>query len=293
MVRVARAPRRRGHGGGVRVPRPGRATWALMAACAVCTLVVAHVEVARSWLLLGPWTLGELEVTGLVTGAFVARPEGPFSLLILVGIAVMLSLAELKALWAARPGTVLGWIAGAVVAVWALDAWVVPGLGYGLVGAVVVLGWIGSAVERAWGDARLLRFALIVVGVTGAVGALWAWLAARPGPVLHGERPLMFALLTVWALMHARQVLPGTQIAIGKLVWLLVAFGVLDALLVGAVVGVMELLAIGLAVVLVRGWYRPAYVRDRIKLWRLERRRRSIRVIDGGRLHRGPVWRRG
>lgn len=291
MVRVARARSRRGRGGGVRVPRPGRATWALMAACVGCTLLFAHVEAVRSWLLLGPWTLGEGEVTGLLASAFVARPEGPFSLLLLVGIAVMLSLAELRALWAARPGWLLGWVAGAVVAVWALNAWVVPGQGYGLVGAVVVLGWIGSAVERSWGEARVLRFALIVVGVTGLVGALWVLLAARPGPVLPGERPLMFALLTVWALMHARQVLPGTQIAIGKLVWLLVAFGVLDALLVGVVVGVMELLAIGLAVVLVRGWYRPAYVRDRLKLWQLERRRKSIRVIDGGRLHRATVRR--
>lgn len=289
MVRVARAPSRRGRGGGVRLPSPGQGTLALIAACVVCTLVFAHVDVARLWLLLGRWTLGEGAVSGLLTSSFVARPEGPLSLLLLVAIAVMLSLAELKVLWATRRGWLVGWVAGAVAALWVLNAFVVPGLGYGLVGAVVVLGWIGSSVEQAWGPKRLLRFALIVVAVTNAVGALWALLAPLSGPVLHGERPLMFALLTVWALMHARRLLPGTQIAIGKLVWLLVAFGVLDALLVGAVVGVMELLAIGLAFVLVRGWYRPTYLRDRWKLWRLERRRRSMRVIDGGRLHRGSA----
>lgn len=284
MARLAVSSPRRPGGLGRLPGRPTTGALVLVGLTVVCTLVAAHFLRAGAWMILGPWTLPELKLPALVTSTFVAPPMGPFSLVLFVAIGVFFYLDPLRAMWQRRPATLIGWIVGAIAAVWLLDRFVVPGLGYGLVGAVLVLGWVGTAVERRWGTERLLRFAALVVLVVNVVGALLTWLAGDL--ILSGDRPLAFALMTVWCLMNAHARLAGTEIAIGKLLWVLVAFGALDTLLVGVVEGLMELTAIGLAWALVHGYHRPGYTIDRIKLWRLERRRRSMRGVPGGRHHR-------
>jgi hypothetical protein len=285
MARPVVAARRRS-GGPSQLPAltPLHGALVLVGLCIVCTALFAHAVGLRTWLVIGAWTWPGVQLPGLVTSTFVAPPAGPFSLLLLAALVVMVYLQPLKALWARRPMPLVAALAGGVAALWLVDRFVVPGLGYGLAGAVLVLGWVGTGVERRWGAQRLLGFAAIIVLTTNALGATLAY-AAGAG-VMQGERPLSFALLTVWCLMNAHGIIAGTRIAMGKLIWVLVAFGVLDTILVGWIEGLMELAAIGLAWVVVHGYHRPRHAIDRFKLWRLERRRRSMRVIDGGRLHR-------
>lgn len=286
MARLA-ALRRRPGGPGPIALRPTRGAAVLAGLCVLLTLVAAHATSLGDWLVIGPWTWPGLRLTALAAASFVAPPAGPFALLLLALLIGYFYREPLRALWARRPAQLVGGVAGVVAALWVTDTWLIPGRGYGLFGAVIVLLWIGTAVERRWGAERLLRFSAIIVLVTNLLAATLAF-AAGSG-VVYGERPLSFALMTVWCLMNARGLIGGTEIAIGKLVWVLVAFGVLDLLLVGWIEGLVELAAIGLAWLIVHGYHRPRYAIDRIKLWRLERRRRSMRVVDGGRFHRGAL----
>lgn len=278
--------RRRPGGPGPIALRPTRGAVVLAGLCGLLTLVAAHAPSLGEWLVVGPWTWPGLRLTALATASFVAPPTGPLMLLLFALLLGYFYRAPLMALWSRRPAQVVGVVAGTIVGLWVANAWLVPGRGYGLFGAALVLLWIGTAVERRWGATRLLRFAAIVALTTHLLAATLAF-AAGSG-VVYGERPLSFALMTVWCLMNARALIGGTEITIGKLVWVLVAFGVLDVLLVGWIEGLVELAAIGLAWLLIHGYHRPRYAIDRIKLWRLERRRRSMRVVDGGRrFHRG------
>lgn len=285
MARPA-ALRRRPGGPGPIALRPTRGAVVLAGLCVILTVVDAHLTTIGHWLVVDPWTWPDLRLTALLTASFVARAAGPFALLLLALLIGYFYRESLRALWARQPAQLVGVIAGTVAGLWAADTWLAPGRGYGLAGAVIVLLWIGTAVERRWGAERLLRFSAIIVLATNALGATLTF--ATTSGVIIGERPLSFALMTVWCLMNARALIGGTEIAIGKLLWVLVAFGVLDLLLVGWIEGLVELAAIGLAWLIVHGYHRPRHAIDRIKLWRLERRRRSMRVIDGGRrFHRG------
>ena len=96
----------------------------------------------------------------------------------------------------------------------------------------------------------------------------------------------MSGILTALCLMFGRQRLALLNIEWRKLVWVLVALGVLDLLLVSVVAGVMRLGGIGMAYALITGILRPrslfdhahlAYLRAK-RLWRTRR----LRVIDGG-----------
>ncbi len=93
--------------------------------------------------------------------------------------------------------------------------------------------------------------------------------------------------------MFGRVRLAILNIEARKLIWVLVALGVLDLLFGPTVLGgLVDLMAVLIAVLLVTGLWRPRHLYDRLRLELIERRVRRRRsgmhvVKDDQRYHRG------
>lgn len=282
--------------------RPGRGALVLAGLMALLTAVHTWIPAARDWLTVDPTTLPDLRVVSLLTNGLVARPASAFGVIILAAITALLFADRLRALWHRDRVRLIGGVVVGVVALMALQRYVLPGRAYGLAAGGAWLLFVGTAVERRWGTRRLLIFAGIIMGVTNLIGALLAWpwpggLAALVGDgamPLWGENPVTHALMAVWCFMNAHQRMLFTGFRAGVLVWVLVAFDAIDLLFGGAIAGSMGLSAIGLSWLLITGNHRPGVVIDRIRLRRIERRvqerRSGIRVVGGrDHLHRGRL----
>lgn len=289
-----------GFGGGL---RPGQGATALAALLTLGSLVAVWSPSAAAWLLASGSTFAELRLTALLGNTVVAAPSSFFGFALFVGIGVLLFLDRVRTLWHTRRNALLGWSAGILGALYLIDQFVLRGLGWGWASGVLVLLWFGTAVERRWGPRRTLVFAFwIAVPTNAVVAALLTWApwtvtaltnAARMAPT-HGVFALTDALLAAWCLMHGSARLALLNIEARKLVWVLVALGVLDLLFTSRLVGTVRLLAIALTWLLLTGHYRPRVLLDRLRLWRIDRRlakrRGRFEVIDGGRnLHRGEA----
>ena len=147
-------------------------------------------------------------------------------------------------------------------------------------------GPLATIVERRWGARRLLLFCTWVALGTNALGALliWLWpagLAAAFGDAmapLNGVSALADGLITVWCLMMGRNRIALLNIEANKLVWVLAVISVLDFTLNGRIAGLMSGAAIGLALLLISGLWRPRLLIDRVQLYFLERRVRRPRL---------------
>lgn len=307
-----RAPRRttRGRGGGFGRPgglggglQPGRAAAALAALLTLGSLAAVWSQTAAAWLLASRSTFADLRLTALLGNTLVAAPSGFLGFAIFVAIGVFLFLDRVRTLWYTQRNALIGWSLGVLAALFLIDRFVLRGLGWGWASGVLVLLWFGTAVERRWGPRRTLVFAFwIVVPTNAVVAALLTWApwtvtaltnAARAAPT-HGVFALSDALLAAWCLMHGSARLAILNIEARKLVWVLVALGVLDLLFTSRLVGIVRLLAVALTWLLLTGHYRPRVLIDRLRLWRIDRRlakrRGRFEVIDGGRnLHRAEV----
>lgn len=287
-------------GGGL---QPGRAATALAVLLTLGSLVAVWSPAAAEWLLASRATFAGLRLTALVGNALVAAPSSFFGFALFVGIGVLLFLDRVRTLWRTRRNALLGWSAGILGVLYLIDLFVLRGLGWGWASGVLVLLWFGTAVERRWGARRTLVFAFwIVVPTNAVIAALLTWApwtitaltnAARAAPS-HGVFALTDALLAAWCLMHGSARLALLNIEARKLVWVLVALGVLDLLFTSRLVGIVRLLAIALTWLLLTGHYRPRVLLDRLRLWRIDRRlakrRGRFEVIDGGRnLHRAEA----
>lgn len=265
----------------------------------VCTVIYVlllssanTLSIALNWLTVSPG----MQPTGILTNSFVAPPASALSFLIFVGIGAYIYQQRVRSLWATERNTVLAWSAGVLGGLWLLDTFVLMGHGWGLASDLLVIAWFAPGVERKWGRTRLLVFCLWIVLVVNTLGWLltWIWPASitplfgsSMGVPLQGGGPLMKAVLTTWCLMIGRQRLALLNIEGYKLVWVLLAICGLDLLFQSVALGLMGAAAIGTAHLLIRGTWRPEYLLDRARLWRMERARKQrlgkFKVIDGGR----------
>ncbi len=287
-----------GFGGGAIELRPTRGASILMGTVVFLTLAVVALPTLRPWLMLMP---GKLPMpTALVANTFVAAPSSLFNVVLFMAIAGFLFQERIRVWWATKRVELVLAAGGILVALYLLgQALGVPGLGYGIGVALLVLAWFGTAVERHWGMKRTLLFSLWVVLAANVVGGLlyWAWpslvsaAASKGAAPTNGTQPISDGLLTAWCLMFGHMRLAFLNIEARKLVWVLVAINVLNFLFVGRLSGLMGLTAIATAWFLISGTYRPRNVVDRLRLWlidrRLAKRRSRFQVIDGGKtLHR-------
>lgn len=279
---------------------PGRGALALAAGMALLTAVHTWLPAAHGWLTVGPWTLADLRLTGLLSNGLLARPASAFGLLIMAAIAGLLFADRVRGWWYRDRVRLIGGVVAAAIGLMLLQTYVLPGRAYGLVVGGAWLVFVGTAVERRWGTRRLLLFSATIMAATNLVGALLSWI--WPGGLgalltdgalpLFGENPLTHALMAVWCFMNARQRMALLRVEARALVWVLVAFDALDLLFGGAIAGLMGLSAIGLTWLLITGNHRPGVLIDKLRLWRIERRverrRAGIRVVGGrDHLHRG------
>ncbi len=254
---------------------------------------------------LRPWLLIRSDAaplpTALLSNTFVAAPGSILNLVIFAVIAGFLFQDRVRAWWHTKRVELVLAVVGVAVALHLVGVLLgVKDLGYGLGTSLLVLAWFGTAVERTWGEQRLLLFSLWIVLATNAMGGLlwWAWPAASApavsggtGAPPWGTHALADALLTAWCLMFGRARLAFLNIEARKLVWVLVAINLLNFLFVGRLSGLMGLAGIWVTWLLISGTWRPSVLLDRFRLWRLERlharRKSKLKVIDGGRtLHR-------
>ena len=280
----------------VRRLRPPPGTLILIGA--LCALTTAFIRLSmwdegqtwpRLWLTLTPETLPTLRLTSLLTNGLVAAPSSPLSLVILIAIAGYLFQHQLRALWAHQRTDLIFTVAITAFVLYVLDTYLLsPGFGWGLAAASLMLMWFASSVERRWGRTRTLLFSGWIMLGSNVFGALLLWI--WPGSVMalfggggiagFGTGPLIDGLLTAWALMIGRQRLQLIGVEGRHLIWFFVAMNVLDILFVGSLSGLMDLSGMGIAWLLIKGWWRPQLLIDRARLWlidrRLERRRRKL-----------------
>lgn len=261
----------------------------------VGTLVYAWIPAVRPWLTLRPGTIGDLRVTGVAMNTFVAAPASVVAFLIFVAIGVFLFLDRVRRLWYTRRNDLLFTGAAVLVGGWLVDTFVVPRHGWGLAVELLLFALFGTILERRWGARRLLKFSAWVLLGSNALGALllWQWpgvvsaLFGRGAALPFGNNALVDAMMSAWCLLAGRQRLAILNIEARKLVWVLVAINVLDVLLTSRLTGLMGLVAIGIAVWLLGGTWRPSLLIDRVRLWWLRRKRERQRgrfeVIPGGR----------
>jgi len=280
-----------GIGGGWR-PTPGTLLLMVLTALATAAAVLGGPAV-RDELIILPDTLPTLRVWALFTHPLVNPGASAFPLVLLLLIAAYFFRAELRWLWHNRRVELALAIGGFLLAAYVVNALLLPGT-WGLLAALFILAWIGPVTEMRWGSPRFLLFCLWVMLGSDLVGAalVWVWpgsiagLVGGGGIVAYGNRPLIDALFTAWAMMLGRARLAVLNIEAYKLVWLLVALQVIDLVFASVLGGVMGLTAIALARMLIRGTWRPSRWLDRLQLWLLERRRRRrrgrFRVVKGG-----------
>lgn len=282
--------------------QPGRGALILAGLMALFTAAHTWIPAIGPWLILDHTTLPGLRLSAILTNGLVARPASAFGIIILVAITGLFFADRVRHWWAHDRVRLVGGVLGAIAALMAAEAWLLPGRAYGLAIGAFWLVFVGTAVERRWGTRRLLIFAAVVIAVVDLVGGLliWLWpggLAALLGDgfmPLFGENPITHALMAVWCFMAGRQRMALLNVEARKLVWVLVAFDAFDLLFGGRIAGLMGLCAIGLTWLLITGNHRPGVALDRLRLWRIERRvkrrRDGIRVVGGrDHLHRAAA----
>ncbi len=143
---------------------------------------------------------------------------------------------------------------------------------------LAVLWLLGSALERWWGQKRFTIF----FGVTGIAGLLVGMIAglAQPATLMAGSQGAAMAMLLAGAfifpnhLIHLRTLIPIKA----HLVFLLLGAFIL---LGGVISGLWFDLAIQLGgVVAAFAFIGP---RQRLAAWRVQRMKRKLHVVDGGR----------
>lgn len=244
-----------------------------------------------------------VEVPPLITNTFVNLGDSPIALIIFAALAAWFYQDLVRWLWHRKRVELIASVAGGFVGLWLLNRYVLPGL-WGLLTAVLFVGWFASGLERRWGAKRLLLFSTWVALATNLMAGLllWAWpesigaATGRSAALPSGDAALVAALLTAWSLMLGRQRLMLLRIEARKLVWVLVAFGALEFLLVGRALGLYTLGGVGVAWLLITGNWRPDRWYNQVRLWQLRRRnaRRRARfdLIQGGRdrtIHRAAT----
>ncbi len=242
-------------------------------------------------------------VPALFTNAFVNLGFSPFPLIVFALLAAYFQQDLVRWLWYRRRAQLIATVVGAFVALYLVNRFVLPGF-WGLATSVVVLSWFGTAVERRWGAQRLLLFSFWVMLATNLVAGLvlYLWpassgaLATRDAGLPIGDSALTTALLTAWVAMLGRQRLALLRIEAYKLVWVLVAFGVLEFLFVSRAVGLYTLAGVGVARLLIGGTWRPDRWYNEFRLWRLRRRnarrRAEFKVIPGDKGRDRPTFHR-
>lgn len=242
-------------------------------------------------------TLSDLSLWTLVTNSLVTIRTEFLGFALFLVIAAFLFWERIRMAWYVNRVQLLMMVGLPLGALFLLDSVSPRGVIWGMASAAVMLVWFATAVERRWGTKRLLVFCLTIGFVTNLFAAVMVavWptsiVAALGNGVtpFNGVGPITYALLTVWCLMNGNQYFALLRIEVRKLIWVLVAFAVINFLFEGRLAALMDLLAIGLTCLLVYGLWRPQHLIDRARLWWIERRvnkRRSrMRSIDGGRDH--------
>jgi hypothetical protein len=276
------------------------------------TLVLVGVTAALT--AIGVWGefVGRLMVAGkdspvpipaLFTNAFVNLGDSPFPFIVFALITAYFSQDLLRWLWYRRRAELIGAVVGTLVVLYLVNRFVLPGV-WGLATSVLVLSWFGTAVERRWGAQRLLLFSFWVMLATNLLAGLvlYFWpgseraLVTRDLSVPVGDGALTTALITAWVAMLGRQRLALLRIEAYKLVWVLVAFGVLEFLFVSQGVGLYTLAGVVIARLLIGGTWRPDRWYNEFRLWRLRRRnarrRAEFKVIPGDKGRDRPTFHR-
>lgn len=301
MVRPVRSqsprdPRRSGGGG---PPARGRVTRALLIALLVSSVVASlgalvfpGLELAP-WLVIGPDTYSGLHLTALVTNTFVNLSGDPGSLFLPIALLALFRLRELPTLLRERWRMLLAWFVGILAVGYTVDRFLLPGV-WGILGALLITAVMGPTVERMFGARPFLRFCAKIALTTSAFGAalLWLWpgaVGALVGPGAAsptGIGPLAGAWFLAFVLVLDRRMLDGLDVAINgrMLALVLVAMDVYGALFSGFAAGLMDLLALAMTWLHLQGVGGPRLLLDRLRLWRLERRRaQRQRSVSGGR----------
>jgi len=262
-----------------------RGTVALCAVTTFFTLIYAFAPTWRVYLEVTPLTFGEPTLLGLFTHGFVAGPGGPFGVFFLVALGAYFMWPSVKRLWRRSRGLLIGFTLCTSLLAYAFDRALGGGLGFGLLADLLLLVWFGISIESRWGTHRFLAFGAFILTALGIASALtgWVWPAAATTaqgfvvPV-RGADPLITSLMTVWCLMFGRVRLAILNIEARKLIWVLVALGVLDMAFGPTILGgLVDLWAVLFTVLLVTGLWRPRHLIDRLRLELLERRVRRRR----------------
>ncbi len=243
-------------------------------------------------LLLSGGTLPEFELGAVLTSPFVNLSNDPSSLFMPVLMLALFRIRELPDLIRYRWKTLLAWFLGVAIAGTLIDRYLVPGV-WGLVGALLITAIMAPTVERMFGSRPFLMFCLRLVVVVNVVGALllWAWpgsegaLLGRGAAAPWGIGPLSGAWFLTFALVLDGATLGGIDIALNgrALALILLVLDVYGLLFDGVAAGVMGIVALAMAWLHIRTGGSLRLLWDRLSLWRLERRRRRFRVVEGGR----------
>lgn len=295
------------------IPPPGtRILLGLIAACTVAGLLVPSA-VFFDWMTTDPGTLPELRLTGLWISRLLSAPGSGLGLLIFLVLLGWIYQAPLRRLWHRKPlPLVVGGAVAVAVGVTLND--LMHGLLFGLVLSTLTVGWGAASAERVWGAKRLLLFTGLVVTAVGVVDGLVAWIwpgsfsglfgggttglvgsayggAATPALDLPkvvgsyaavGTDPLFHGFMAVFAAIVGRRRLAPIPFEGRHLIWLFVALDLIDLFFVSFRQGLAGLVAITAARALMDGTWRPQSWIDRLRMWRLARRRGKLRVVQGG-----------
>jgi hypothetical protein len=266
----------------VRINR--RVTYGLAALITICTLGYVWVPGYRPALALAPHMGHEPSWSAVLTNGFICLGSSPLNLFILIALIGYFNQAQAKTLWRR-----FGWrLGGAVVigllGVQLLQAALFGGMGWGYLSAMLVAIWLGVTLEQRWGSQRLLFFTVFMILIPQGLG-LFLLSMIKTQQSLMGAHPLFNGWMTALCLMHGANRLPGLNIKIAQLVWVLVLLDGLTLVLDGSLNGAMGLAGTGVAWLLVSGRWRPEHLilglRSAINERRRRRQRDRFRVIPG------------
>ena len=157
-------------------------------------------------------------------------------------------------------------------------------MGWGYLSAMLVAIWLGLSLEQRWDSQKLLFFTLLLVIIPQGLG-LFLSSILKTQQSLMGAHPLFNGWMTALCLMQGVSRLPGLNIKIAQLVWVLVLLDGLALLLDGSINGAIGLTGTGVAWLLVSGRWRPELLILRLRKAINDRRRRRnrdrFRVIPG------------
>lgn len=292
MSTPRRAPQRRRRPPGLpglrRLIPPG--TRLLMGLITLVTFA-PHVLPARAlpWIVIQPETLPLFRLSALALSGFVADPMHFISLVLLLGLAALSLGPNLRWIWAQHSRNLILGFGAVMVMVLLGEAIMAPNFGVGWVVSLGLVGFMAPNAERVWGKEKLLVFVALVVLIADLVGAtlLWLWpgglsgLVSGLGRAPTGIDPLFHALITVFGLINYRRPLAPLPFTGRAIIWAVVALDTFDVLFISAIDGLMALAAVGAAVLLVTGEWRPGRLIVRLRLALRSRTRRApdLRIV--------------